>query len=193
MFFPCLLQHGMKLGQGSSSQMVLRHFEVTDTKSSTSSNPPCCFVSGCGDEELPWVLWHQLFFLNLSRADLVPLEFLLRLCFLADIKPTWATNPPHCPHVRCKQEPEVCKVPKNWTSPTWPALQHLLQLLLFMALALQPSLVSSCWSFIPCPPQDLHLQFTLRAAQVGHAIPGKILFPPWIPWGRILPLFFPGL
>lgn len=51
----------------------------------------------------------------------------------------------------------------------------------------------SCRTFIPCPPQDLHPLFTPRAAQVGHMIPGEILFPPRIPWGHILPLFFPGL
>lgn len=85
------------MGRGRSSlstQTVLRHFEVTDTKSFTSSNPPRCFVSGCGDQELPRFLWDQLFSLTLPGANLVLLEFLLQLCFLADIKPTWATKPP---------------------------------------------------------------------------------------------------
>lgn len=36
----------------------------------------------------------SFFSLTLPGADLVLLEFLLQLCFLADIKPTWATKPP---------------------------------------------------------------------------------------------------
>lgn len=179
-------------GTGQLQPDGYEDFEVTETKSSTSSNPPSCFVSGCGDQELPWFLWHQLFSLTLPRGDLVLPEFLLQLCFLAYIKPTWATKPPHPPHVGCKQEPGMCKAPEEWTSSTWPSALAPAPPFHGSGSPVQPRCFS-CRTFILCPPQDLHLQFTPRAAQAGHVIPGEILFPPWIPWGHILPLFFPGL
>ena len=128
-FFPYLLQHGTELERGwsraapsipaqlLSSQMVLSHLEVIDTKSSTSSSPPRCSINRFRGPKAALVisgsngecLGMQCFLLAPLSADLLPVEFLLHLRFLADIKTTWATKP-RCFRLHANESREHAKL-----------------------------------------------------------------------------------